>query len=81
MRSAFAVAKNDTASARALLAAGLDPDFTLPSGNKVLMMAMAFGHTEAAGALLDAGADITRNRSCRQYAAPHRRAGRQPAFS
>ena len=41
-----------------LLGAGLDPNFALPSGNKILMMAMAYGHTETASVLLDGGADI-----------------------
>ncbi len=50
--------KNDAASARLLLGAGLDPNFALPSGNKILMMAMAYGHTETASVLLDGGADI-----------------------
>jgi hypothetical protein len=55
---AFAVQKNDEESARLLLGAGLDPNFALPSGNKILMMAMAYGHTETASVLLDGGADI-----------------------
>ena len=44
---------------RKLIAAGADPNYTLPSGNKLLLVAMAYRHTAATLALLDRGADIT----------------------
>ncbi len=42
-----------------MLAAGADPNYTLPSGNKPLLVAMAYRHTDAALALLESGADMT----------------------
>jgi len=54
----FATTKNDVESVKILLAAGADPNVTLPSGTKPLMVAMSYRNTAAALALIDGGADL-----------------------
>jgi len=54
----FGINKNDAKSTQLLLAAGADPNHTLPNGIKVLSVAAAAKSSAAAIALLDGGADI-----------------------
>ena len=53
----FAARSGDGASARALLAAGADPNDTLPDGTSALVLAAHSGHRDVALALLDKGAN------------------------
>ena len=53
----FAAIKDDARSIESLIAAGADPNFTLPDGTKVLSVAAAYKSTVAAGALVDRGAN------------------------
>jgi ankyrin repeat protein len=67
-----AVHKNRSESIRALAAAGARVDERDPNGITALMMAAGYGYTEAAAALLNAGADAEmrdyRGKSARDYA-------------
>jgi len=53
----FAAIKNDPKSVQTLLAASDNPNYTLPDGVKVLIVAASHRSTAAAGALVDGGAD------------------------
>jgi ankyrin repeat protein len=53
----FAARAGDAESARLLLAAGADPNDSLPDGTSALVLAAHSGHTDAALALLEKGAN------------------------
>ena len=53
----FAAAKNDRASAEALLAAGADPNYALPDGHSVLIVAASYRSVDVANLLADRGAN------------------------
>ena len=53
----FAARSGDATSAKLLLAAGADPNDSLPDGTSALVLAAHSGHREVALALLDQGAD------------------------
>jgi ankyrin repeat protein len=53
----FAAAKDDAKSIRSLVAAGADPNYALPSGNKVIVVASSNKSVAAVNALVVAGAD------------------------
>lgn len=52
----FAARSGDAESAKALLAAGADPNDALPDGTRALVLAAMSGHRDVAVALLDKGA-------------------------
>ena len=73
----FAAVKDDPKSVQELLAAGADPNFALPDGTKVLLVAASHKSSHAGGGAGGWRRGPQHRRSWRQYAAAHGGAGRR----